>query len=102
MSEFHCDELPLVVSIVSGHGWHNTKGENSRCRSIFVVVCEGNVWLCAGGEVVVVAGTKRGWDLLQGDTHSQLLALKQGGLPSLCQVGAALTIPPPPARVIIC
>ena len=45
-----------------------------------------------------MAGTKRGWDLLQGDTHSQLLALKQGGLPSLCQVGAALTVPPPPAR----
>ena len=65
---------------------------------IFVVVCEGGVWLCAGGEVVVVAGTKRGWDLLQGDTHSQLLALKQGGLPSLCQVGAALTIHAPPAR----
>ena len=43
----------------------------------------------------MVAGTKRGWDRLQGDTHSQLLALKQGGLPSLCQVGAALTIHPP-------
>ena len=69
---------------------------------IFVAVCEGDVWLCAGGEVVVVAGTKRGWDRLQGDTHSQLLALKQGGLPSLCQVGAALTIPPSPARVMIC
>ena len=40
---------------------------------------------------MVVAGTKRGWDRLQGDTHTQLLALKQGGLPSLCQVSAALT-----------
>ena len=83
-----------------------TGGTTPRVRivkvDIFVVVCEGNVWLCAGGEVVVVAGTKRGWDRLQGDTHSQLLALKQGGLPSLCQVGAALTIHPPPARVMIC
>ena len=42
--------------------------------------------------MVVVAGTKRGWDRLQGDSsHTQLLALKQGGLPSLCQVSAALT-----------
>ena len=47
--------------------------------------------------MVVVAGTKRGWDRLQGDSHTQLLALKQGGLPSLCQVSAALTCYSSPA-----